>query len=95
MKYELTKELKDAGFPFAFYDSTCEVGGRVEGHFCNTPTLAELIEACGDAFGELIRIGNGQWQATLFSFNSVKEGITQASAEEAVARLWLALNKKS
>ncbi len=63
------------------------------------PTLSELIEACGDKFGGISRakhpIKIGQWAAyviTAIEFNDMVGGSTP---EEAVANLWLQLNKKS
>ena len=107
MNYELAKELKEAGFPLRevqigmscrpdeYYDFNPE-GKQVIGsqHFFK-PTLSELIEACGERF-ECLRknVGNdSQWMASGFTD---KEGFMAGSTkspEEAVARLWLALNK--
>jgi hypothetical protein len=59
------------------------------------PTLEELIEACGNGFFELVRstnyTSNKQWQAYAEVDGDVCFGSTPA---EAVARLWLALNRK-
>jgi hypothetical protein len=65
------------------------------------PTLTELIEACGEGFfaishwpegwtaegGPIIGDGNKNWTAQIQCKNL-------PSAEEAVAKLWIALNKK-
>ena len=51
------------------------------------PTLSELVEACGDGFECLMR-QDGVWIA---NHANHAHGSTP---EEAVARLWLALNKK-
>lgn len=58
------------------------------------PTLSELIEACGDRFGSLVNELHEiiRWSAfgnDVYS-NSVEVGKTP---EEAVAKLWLELNK--
>lgn len=54
------------------------------------PNLSELIEACGDDFGYLKRYtADGVWEAGAFE----GEGDGQ-TPEEALARLWLDLNKK-
>lgn len=65
------------------------------------PTLEELIEACGDGFSQLLRNytgvpmgAPGKWLAC----HSPDRGetidcVVADSAEEAVARLWLALKK--
>lgn len=94
MNYELAKQLKDAGFPQVidfrsgeFHDGDEEI---------SNPSLSELIEACGDNFelsnmirGEANR-KNGNW---LVMKDSGYEQIGH-TPEEAVALLWLELNKK-
>lgn len=100
MNYELAKELKDAGFP---QDGDglryCEECPEHEIHFLDhglvyvlAPTLSELIEACGGKFTGLTRDDDG-----VFAAHSRIDIYTElgATPEEAVARLWLALNKKS
>lgn len=103
MNYDLAKELQDAGFPYKaqsfplFVSEDGEVPARV-------PTLEELIEelieACKNRGGypafELswIRANTAdEWMAKLFSKvdNPEAKGPTPT---EAVARLWLALQKK-
>lgn len=59
------------------------------------PTLSELIEACGDEFYSLVQVTLGEWN----SFSTIDEGntiltIKGKTPEEAVAKLWLELNKK-
>jgi hypothetical protein len=102
MTYELAKELKDAGFPF----KTTNFGANEHikhaffldepyGLGYIPPTLSELIEACGDGFKKLWRHSNGKWTAhsgTKTQANSFQKG--GETAETAVAKLWLALNKK-
>ena len=105
MNYELVKELKNAGFPQADYP---RLGYHHDGRLCggangdcieyDVPNLSELIEACGDEFHSLLRIQREEWQIVgpyrdkdeterrLINFNK--------TPEEAVARLWLSLNKK-
>jgi hypothetical protein len=60
------------------------------------PTLSELIEACGEMFGSLVKsthFGATMWLAHSRNARPAKtEG--GSTPEEAVARLWLALNKK-
>jgi len=109
MEYELAKQLKDAGFPQKYirgqtmYDPSVEpdkdgiIPNDTEEVFI--PTLSELIDACGDKFGSLVRqephpayykfgftAYPSQWQL-------IDEGIGK-TPEEAVANLWLALNKE-
>ncbi len=105
MTYELAKELKDAGFPQkergdCVHNSNTEWGTSCDcfstGDYAYVPTLSELIEACGsnDAFVLFRREIDGVWTASGSegkTNDSDKEGSTP---EEAVARLWLALNKK-
>lgn len=98
MKYELAKELKDAGFP---QKATGNVQGDAQGaarfdddNWAYAPTLEELIEACGD--GRMYALSfiddeRGRWVA--HDDHIILEG-WGASPTEAVARLWLALNKK-
>ncbi len=110
MNYELAKKLKDAGFPQTeekyckcrfltmeekdvvpvVYDCKTE---RV-----SNPSLSELIEACGDRFLSVMHVVGADdhqnyWIATdRENIGSHKhEG---SSPEEAVANLWLELNKK-
>ena len=96
MTYELCKQLKDAGFPQK------DLGKCGEKHEHNqrdcvypyTPTLSELISACGERFGYLQqkeRKGKIIWCA---NSDGTHEDIEAPTPEEAVARLWLELNKK-
>lgn len=140
MTYELSKELKDAGFPqdnthfkwlpaIGFVEEkvieededgkpvvveravlsslenevqlSCDYAEEWRPNMYAAPNLSELIEACGDAFYGIYR-ADGLWHASagkdappesnLFLLTFDEEGSTP---EEAVARLWLALNKKS
>lgn len=101
MNYELAKQLKDAGFPqesdgltSVYYQEDKE---RIRlRHIENDtevkiPTLSELIEACvGKVFMLLInRNLEGRWASAVDG-----KGASGDTPEEAVARLWLALNKK-
>ena len=92
------------------YESCCDCDGErlCSEHkdgvydYAYAPTLSELIEACGESFYSLCRKkngGNNKWVA-VDSFENVAyrewgSGIKHfETAEEAVANLWLALNKK-
>lgn len=107
MNYELLKKLKDAGFRQKGKGEYIGGSGRVEelrrdsqgetvGRSVSTisrvyiPTLSELIAACGNEFGCL---NNNEtfWQANHCT-ESI-EGIGP-TPEEAVAMLWLQLNRK-
>ncbi len=110
MNYELAKELKDVGFkcntnypsrhgwtdgvPDYFdYDR----GWNYHGLHVFKPTLSELIEACGDEIESLIHdIGAQEWVATQFQAFGGKPTLHARgkTPEEAVARLYLALNQK-
>ena len=64
----------------------------------DAPTLEELIEACGREFYSLVHeiSRKGEWRT--FSTPDDQNTIAvqySSTPEEAVARMWLALNKKS
>lgn len=101
MTYELAKELKDAGFlqrTLGDYDG--QECGHEEGEHtreCRVacPTLSELIEACGEDFSSLT-LTKTMWRARAANFIRMGELVVDAVStipEEAVARLWLALNR--
>lgn len=94
MNYELAKELRDAGFPMkpkVVWRNPIEVTVLNGDQDFELPTLEELIEACGGKFGALmVGPGLGLWTAR---GNGVE--IHAPTPTEAVAKLWLALNKKS
>ena len=95
MNYELANKLKDAGFLFKEYYLEQHSGKDSElkwnNKFWEYPTLEELIEECGDNLIDLTRTDDG-W--TTNSENSLTQ-IEGKTPTEAVANLWLALNKKS
>jgi hypothetical protein len=91
MNYELAKLLKGAGFPQKIQDLLNEVEYKGKKYQKPTdPTLEELIASCGDRFSGLYKGGELGWWAT----NG--EGIQGEGSTplEAVALLWLLLNKK-
>ncbi len=97
MKYELVKKLKDAGFPMFMTDhENCDYQQVeiFEGVAYHVPNLSELIDACGDRFEKLTKFGN-----RFFAVGEKKAGYSEityyAIPEEAVANLWLVLNKKA
>jgi hypothetical protein len=85
----------------------CLLGGNDIPEYIYIPTLSELIEACGGSFGILERTRNG-WAAmtpditSQVQLDNPNAKITRAvdiyasgsNPEEAVARLWLSINKK-
>ena len=109
MNYKLAKQLKDAVFPFkkveyaTDYDedgigNCCYCESKTFGSGSNAyliPTLEELIDACGVRFGELQRdideFDDTIWYAIdRQSKKIVGKGKTPT---EAVAKLWLKINK--
>ena len=100
MNYELAKELQKAKFPKSkdwVEHSTLMKGNyfMVDGY--GVPNLSELIEACGEMFEYMERIRGGtipelKWSAV--STNVEKYNISYGhTPEEAVANLYLAINK--
>jgi hypothetical protein len=103
MNYELAKELKEAGFPTGNNGYfLCAEGkiptGREENWDKETayvPTLEELIEACGDMFGQLVAPNyHLEEDPTVWVAMGRQGRKTGATKTEAVARLWLKINKK-
>jgi hypothetical protein len=113
--YELAKELKDAGFPQTQFEVFCKHGcppfnqheeSRLlqcgECHLADlvySPTLEELIEACGGGFENLCRDTSVDDEIGWLCNNYIPEGeirdfkwIDGKSPTEAVARLWLAIH---
>jgi hypothetical protein len=108
MTSELAKQLKDAGFPIKPYPEWAlqmdGPMGEAEYRENYRPTLSELIEACGDDFYglekcEVYSAGFGadvprEHRGTSWFAKASGIMIQADSAEEAVAKLWLALNAK-
>jgi hypothetical protein len=110
MNYELAKTLKDAGFPqetkYFWFNPFKEQGWRLvkehewdfNGHheWYASPTLEELIEACGDKFYSLFTSDdiflNKKWFACYINEGKNVTGSIGDTKVEAVAKLWLALN---
>lgn len=92
MDYKLAKELKDAGFKFRRHQLPANelVGIEVDNELLPIPTLSELIEACGEDIEGLHRI-DVYWYA--YSIPHIDKRVEGKRPEEAVARLWLELNK--
>jgi len=109
MNYELCKKLKDAKFPVPKsiyskerYDKWMDEDGNLfmcqnNVSDCYNPTLAELIESCGDKFYSLVRMVSEDkiwWNAHGVESSFGKTSCSGSTPVEAVARLWLALNSK-
>ena len=108
MNYQRAKELKEARFP---QDNPRFIRGHYTSNADRTygaervyfPTLEELIEACGEEF--MLTNECGKWEAWSNvggRLRGVRMGEGGAVHEiegdthtEAVAKLWLALNKKA
>ena len=92
MDYELAKSLMDAGFPQTgkgnLIGSLDKLVWR-SGDRVYVPTLEELIEACGESFGSLDKQHDG-WLA----YTSYDQSCFAETPAEAVAHLWLALQKR-
>ena len=91
MDSALAKELKDAGFHFEWPPDEFNTGDTF------FPALEELIEACDKDF-DCLRLGGVtqvlEWQSWAFDHVWRQPHYTTGSTPtEAVARLWLALNK--
>lgn len=110
MNYELAKELKEAGFPQElegkFINSESDILETIyRDGSVYLPTLSELIEACGDGFWELGKKPLGEldpdyrkdWETKGFSGKVGEQRMHEtrgSTPEEAVAKLWLALNNR-
>lgn len=93
MNYELAKQLKDAGFPQRQRKGTFP-WKLTKKEDCYVPTLSELIEACGDDLEEIKQMKESdlvsyKWEAYTNGYY-----VVGSTPEEAVANLWIALNKK-
>jgi hypothetical protein len=103
ISYKLAKELKDAGFPqlvkqgYMVHDWV----NYPDAEHYYEPTVSELIEACGEGFEQLQRNytgepmgGPGKWLACHTPDNGeTSDCVVADSAEEAVAKLWLELQR--
>lgn len=101
MNYELAKELKDAGFP-----GMNELPSRLDTRSWDNevqariPAFSELIEACPTVIGDedspadfTLRAEGEIWTAGYYGFEDWRQFADGSTPEEAVARLWLALNR--
>ncbi len=102
MNYELALKLKESGFPQTCKDDQVYFEGftvnRSEKSVC-CPTLSELIEACGDDLKTLYKFTDDIWEATGEDCTKDEwekwDGLRArgSTPEEAVANLWLELQK--
>lgn len=107
MNYEIVLNLKEAGFPLKEHPYPHRKNEHLEygllafpfgDKIYLFPTLSELIEACGSEFDHLKRVyGDWKWEAY---YNGEEVRVDNhyffgkgQSPEEAVANLWLELNR--
>jgi hypothetical protein len=101
MKYELAKQLRDAGFPQSGNGKWIGPPEKIvwrSGDRAYAPTLEELIDGCGkgdDSFHLCTR--DGVWIANFRLSDRHAGSHTYAAGQgpapaEAVAKLWLALH---
>ena len=83
MNYEIAKALMKAGFPQK--GAGGYVSNPADDKALYSPTLEELIEACGVDFKSLNKYLNNKWDAKHANGRDF-DGTTPA---EAVARLWI------
>ena len=102
MDFALAKALKDGGFHQSGKGTRVAPPEKIivrRDDFAYVPTLEELIEACPKRIVNhqfaLRHYGNSRWIAghVLYEDWTQAQG-TGKTLAEAVARLWLALNKK-
>jgi len=92
MDYELAESLMEAGFPQVGKGNLIGPLNKLvwrSGDRVYVPTLEELIVACGENFGSLNKQDAG-WLASA----DCDRSCFAKTATEAVARLWLALQKR-
>lgn len=81
-----------------FYCKNTKNGLALDAEWFYIPTLSELIEACGDWFDGLMNQHTAEperrWVAMESRYRSLDECHFGTTPEEAVARLWLAINRK-
>jgi len=102
ISYKLAKQLKDAGFKWGkpcdckkcikYGINKKKINVWIQYGDKYRPTLSELIEGCGDRFLALSRYektnGSIEWGACITNTEEMAK-----TPEEAVAKLWLKLNK--
>lgn len=99
--YELAKQLKDAGFKFSKFPLGRTFVRDGQGDDIIVPTLSELIQACGlhyewdnEDYYFILKYKYDEWEAGFWWFEISKYREYGDTPEEAVAKLYLELNKK-
>ena len=106
MNYELAKKLKEAGFPQR-KETFAKIGGINFGSQVDDgtkegltiPSLKELIEACGNRLNQISNLqyeesGKKVYKGRGWVVSGDGKMVIADIFEEAVANLWLELNKK-
>jgi hypothetical protein len=96
MKYDLAKELMDAGFPQGGngtwkYQPDAIVARHADRAYA--PTIEELMEAFGVRMYSLVKKQHGFVAFSTSDAEDVMDMQRGDTPDEALARLWLALNK--
>lgn len=101
--YTLAEQLKNAGFPSGSGEDYISTGPFEQWLY---PTLPELMDACGEENFSIHKVTHTEntggipvitksWGVELYTSDPDKdEYFSGSTPEEAVARLWLALNPK-
>lgn len=97
MDEKLLKKLKKSGFTFIEHDDD-EINKVLYGGIGYSITLPELIRACGNRFGNLQSVFS-EGKQVIVGWICSGAGMAipdycQNTPEEAVAELWLKINKK-
>jgi len=100
MNYGLAKQLMDAGFPQGGKGSWAHPTNVLvmrSGDRMYVPTLEELIEVVEEDIRcemFLLRFDKGKWTAQIVNASTLISSEECDTAIEAVARLWLGLDKR-
>ena len=103
ISFELAKELKEAGWPQNIHgDGVLQEHETPRWETAAAPSLSELIDECApdDEVYDLYLSGSktrSEWEAFHADYTAIPKSGTQVEGttpEEAVARLWLALQTR-
>ena len=92
MQYELAKKLKDAGYEMDYMLGNFSEYDKKTANIWIP--LDELIEACGEEFDALKYFGHDIWVAEGEDEPLEPHHVSGKTPEEAVAKLWLAINNQ-
>lgn len=99
INYELARALRDAGFPQELkrgYLSSGKtpVNQSIIAAQCYFPTLEELIWACEPYLFKIVKTPLSKWEVEVSQRDTPIIYAQGSTPSEAVANLWLALNKQ-